>query len=343
MKKSILMGGVALITFMSLFSCGAPKNTIVTYDFLESYSPEEGGLNLMKITDETSNTVLGDKTYGYFVKGDGIGQCQAAAYSWSTLNLLDIAPDGSELAYSSVINNQMNIMVRKAGPQGVATQRTFRSINDFSWGSDGRLYFGDAVDDSRVQISSVDAHVGSIMRQLTSNNLDKNPVLSKDGRKLYFTRVDKSGSFIWSYDLTNGALTCCCRGFNPCPVGDGSEEFICVRNSSFGTSELWVVNYEQGRETLILSDKNRGFTNPCVSPDGEWILCQGNNQSTISKKNNLDIFAVKNDGTGFVQLTYHPADDCCPVWSNDGEFVYFISSRANESNAFNIWRMRVKF
>ena len=296
----------------------------------------------MKITDETSNIVAGNRTYEQFISGEGVGQCKVANFSWSTIKLLDVSPDGTELAYSSAPNKQWNIMVRKAGPQGTATQRTFRSISDFSWGSDGKLYFGDSVDENRIQISSVDAHVGSIMRQLTSNNIDKNPVLSKDGKKLYFTRVDKSGSFIWSYDLQNGALTCCCRGYNPYPIGDGSEEFICVRNSTFGTSELWIVNYEQGRETLILSDKNRGFTNPCLSPDGEWILCQGNSQSTISKKTNLDIFAVKRDGTSFVQLTYHPADDCCPVWSSDGEFVYFISSRANETNSFNIWRMRVK-
>ena len=49
---------------------------------------------------------------------------------------------------------------------------------------------------------------------------------------------------------------------------------------------------------------------------------------------------MKKDGTGFIQLTYHPADDCCPVWSNDGKYIYFISSRANERDAFNIWKMR---
>ena len=49
---------------------------------------------------------------------------------------------------------------------------------------------------------------------------------------------------------------------------------------------------------------------------------------------------VRKDGTGFIQLTYHPADDCCPVWSEDGKYIYFISSRANDNDAFNIWKMR---
>lgn len=327
------MGGVMLLALLSFVSCSAPK-------FTASYVPEESGLNLMKITDEATNTVAGNKTNSFFFQTDGAGCCRNENFSWSTGRLLAISPDGKELAYVSIVNNQWNVMVRKSGPQGSATQRTFRSVYDFSWGVDNKLYFGDAVDYNRCQISSTDAHAGSIMRQHTSNNVDSNPILSKDGKKIYYTRMDKSGASVWSYDLSNGAITSCCRGYNPYPIGDGSEEFICVRNSSFGTSELWQVNYEKGQETLILTDKNRGFSNPCMSPNGEWILCQGNSKSSISKKNNLDIFVVKKDGTGFIQLTYHPADDCCPVWSEDGKYIYFISSRANERDAFNIWKMR---
>ena len=332
--KSLCLWGGALVETLSLFSCGAPK-------FMASYAPEESGLSLMKITDESANTVGGNKSYTAVSYQDGIGCCDSENFAWGTMRLLDISPDGNELAYVSIINKQWNIMVRKSGPQGTATQRTFRSVSDFSWGNDGKLYFGDQADYDKIQISCTDAHVGSLMRQLTNNNTDMNPILSKDGKKLYFTRRDNTGAFVWSYDLQSGALTACCRGYNPYPVGSGSDSFVCVRNSSFGTSEIWLINYEKGQETLILTDKTRGFSNPCVSPDGQWILCQGNSKSSISKKNNLDIFMVKMDGTGFIQLTYHPADDCCPVWSPDGKYVYFISSRANENDAFNIWKMRL--
>ena len=95
-----------------------------------------------------------------------------------------------------------------------------------------------------------------------------------------------------------------------------------------------------GKETLIISDKKRGFTNPVLSPDGKWILCQGNSKSSITKAVNLDIFAIKTDGSQFIQLTYHPADDCCPVWSPDGKYIYFISTRANKEKAYNIWKMK---
>lgn len=325
-----------ILAVTAVVSCSTPR-------YMESYSPEESGLNLMKITDENQSTIAGLGTSpitGQAAANSSLGICTAENISWATDRVLDISPDGSELAYQSLNDGQWNIMVRKTGPQGSATQRTFRNVGDFSWGIDGNLYFGDTSDGKRSQISATDAHIGSIMRQLTSNNIDCNPILSKDGTNVFFTRIDKSGAYIWSYNLKNGALTSCCRGFNPCPTGEGQDEFICVRNSSSGTSELWRVNFEKGIETLILSDKTRGFTNPRLSPDGNWILCQGNSISSISKKPNLDIFVIKTDGTGFIQLTYHPSDDCCPVWSPDGKYIYFVSSRANENDAFNIWRMR---
>ena len=339
-KKSVLGKGMVVACIFLLSSCGSSK-------YLNMYAPEESGLNVMKITDESSNSVLGNRSFGAMgmlgktgFAATTVGGCKSSNIYWSTERLLSLSPNGEELGYVSIINKQCNVMIRKSGTQGASTQRTFRDINDFSWGSDGNLYFSDKSDMTRVQIGATDAHAGSIMRQLTNNSIDKNPVVTTDGKVLFFTRVDRTGPFIWSLNLETGALTSCARGYDPCLVGNNTDAFICVRNSPTGISELWLVDYVKGQETLILSDKNRGFTNPSVSPNGRWILCQGNSKSSINKKNNLDIFAVKMDGSNMVQLTYHPAEDCCPVWSADGRSVYFISSRANKGDYFNIWKMR---
>ena len=329
--KLTLLSALSL-TVLTLASCG--KTT-----YLENAAPEESGLNLMKITDENNNSVGGaslELTLVQSSRAMGISQSQKSA--WPSGRYLAVSPDGQEIAYLSKVDKQWNIMTRKATAQGAATQRSFRAVGDFSWGANGQLYFSDQGSGSYSQISSTDAHAGTLMRQLTNNNSDINPILSKEKDKIYFTRVDQNGPYVWSYSLKDGALTACCKGFNPWPV-KGSE-FLCVRNSTNGMSEIWLVDYEVGKETLIVSDKNRGYTNPCLSPDGKWILMQGNGKSSISKKSNLDIFAVKIDGTELIQLTYHPADDCCPVWSPDGKYIYFISSRASQNSAFNVWRMR---
>ena len=354
--KKFNLGIIAFVAIV-FTSCGGSKVVI------DTAAPEEQGLNIQKITDESSNTVLGSRTASISSKRAGgllgalyggyngsilnsnfalsaRGGCRDAKYYWGTNRLLAVSPDGTEVAYLNRSNKQDNIMIRRAATQGASTQRTFRDIGDMSWGSDGNLYFSDCTDGEHSQIGSTNAKSGSIIRQMTNNNVDSNPVLSKDGKLLLFTRMDKSGPSIWSLNLEDNTLTSCARGYNPCFTGTSNDEFVCVRNSTSGVSEIWKVDYVKGQETLILSDKKRGFTNPSVSPDGQWILVQGNSKSSVKKNENLDIFAVRIDGSNFTQITYHAATDCCPVWSVDGQYIYFISTRGNKDESYNVWRMR---
>lgn len=336
-RKISFLGALALGTLM-LTSCGGGKSVIIDYSV-----PEEQGLNIQKITDENTNTVIGASTTKKFYYNFTLSQwggCRDAKFFWGTSRLLALSPDGSELAYLNRANRQDNIMVRRTTSVGAATQRTFRNINDFSWGADDNLYFADATDGNNSQIGTTNAHSGSIIRQLTNNNSDYNPVMSSDGKLLLFTRSDRTGPTIWSLNLEDNALTSCARGYNPCFIGKSKDEFLCVRNSTSGTSEIWRVNYVKGQETLLLSDKNRGFSNPAISPDGQWILVEGNSLSAQSKSQNLDIFAIKIDGSNFTQITYHAATDCCPTWSADGKYIYFLSTRGSKDNNYNVWRMR---
>lgn len=328
------------ITFV-LASCASRK-----FVYMENFSPEESGLNLVKITDESAGSVLSgasksmlsyttytNKLMGYNAKSN---------ICWSPVNTLAISPDGTKLAYLTYANKQCNVIVRNAGSQGVSTQRTFRNVSGgFCWGSDNRIYFGD-MNHPNYFISSVDAVQGSTMLQHTSGNVDDSyPALSSDGKLLFFTRWSSAyGPSIWSYNKKDNTLSSCARGFSACPVPGNNNVFYCVRNSNAGKSEIWMVDYVNGKESIVLSDENRSFTNPCLSPNGKWLLVVGNAMSSISKKQNLDIFAVKTDGTQLTQLTFHPADDTCPVWSLDGKSIYFISSRANKEEAFNIWKMK---
>lgn len=117
-------------------------------------------------------------------------------------------------------------------------------------------------------------------------------------------------------------------------------QILCTRNSQKGNSELWLINLEKGDETLLLSDTEKGFSDPAVSPDGRWILVVANSLSSITNKQNTDIYAVRSDGTQLTQITYHPEIDCSPAWSSDGKFIYFISSRANKDRKFAIWKIK---
>ena len=304
------------------------------------YVPEESGLNLQKISDESKNFVVGasfNVSFKEFAKTTYSGNKKSMF--WSSQRSLSVSPDGESLAYLSVLNKQTNVMVRRTTSTGVSTQRTFRDATSCFWGVDGYLYYSNYVGGGNWQVESVNATSGTLMRQLTNNNHDNTPILSADGETLYFVRFDNSGPSVWMLDIKNNTLTSCSRGYMPYPVGNGKEEFVCVRNSSEGKSEIWLVNFVSGQETLLVTDKEKGFSNPCVSKDGEWIVFEGTAKSSVNKRQNVDIFAMKMDGTNLIQLTYHPEVDCSPVWSPDGKAIYFISSRGSRDRAYNIWKM----
>lgn len=343
MKKiTLVLAFVA--TALVISSCGA--GTKVTY------SPEESFLNLVKITDEANGAVIGNGTnfnvasFGDISKST-IGYSKSGRYYWSTGRLLSVSPDGEEIAFLSrdatgigkknIFSKEDNIRIRKVFGAGTSTQRTFRNVNSVFWGADDNLYFADESNSStNPYIGSVNAHVGNIIRQHTNNNTDSNPTLSPDGSTLFFTRKDNIGPFIWALDLNKGTLTSCARGFNQYPVSN--NEFYCVRNSAAGRSEIWYINFQTGQETLILTDPKISFTNPSVSPDGNWIAVQGNGADK-NKKQSLDIYVVKKDGTNFTRLTYLNSTDCNPVWGKDGKTIFFISSRGNKEEWFNVWKM----
>ena len=336
MKLIKLLTGALVVPF--LVSCGGSKTASET-------TPEEMGLNLVKITEESSSSVTfpevktGTKDKSKQYTADGF--CKKAKISWGANADLAISPDGSKLAYITRMNDQDNVMVRRAASGGVATQRTFRDVLDMSWGPDGKLYFSDSNGESSY-ICSVNAEQGNMVNQLTNGTVnDKNPV-TLDGKIIFFTRTSKNGPYVWSLDRDNGTLTSCAPGFMPCPVPGDPESFYCVRNSSTGRSEIWLVNFVKGQESLLLSDESHSFTHPTLSPDGKWIVVQGNAKSSKDKKVNLDIYVVRTDGSNLTQLTYDSHNDMCPVFSKDGKSIFFISDRGNKKEKYNIWKMNFR-
>lgn len=324
---AMLFAGIAMLS-----SCGSKKL------FLDTIVPQEGTLSLVKITDENINSVVGNGSgynqYSWKTSGYGGGK----GLQWHTGKRLSVSPDGSEIAYISRTDNAPNIMIKRTDANTSSTQRTFRRAMNVYWGKDNRLYFNDNTNNSST-LGSVDAKKGSLVKQLTTNNNDWYPQVTASGKIMYFTRFDGSGPSVWSLNLDTNELTNCTRGYGAVPYGDEETKIICTRNSEKGNSEIWVIDLENGDETLLVSDSEKGFSDPALSPDGQWILMVGNSLSSVSKKQNCDIYAVRSDGTQLTQITYHPEVDCSPVWSPDGKYIYFISSRANKDRKYSIWKI----
>ena len=320
--KNIFIKSTFIICGIVLFNSCATMYTA-------PYTPEETGIGITKITDENISVVAGLTSYSsdYY-------------YTPSRLRTLSISPKGDGLAFISIINNQQVACTRDINAVGnQMTQRTFRPTYSLSWGSDDKIYFGDDSYYNYRPICSVNARSGSIMKQHTNNSSDCNPILSKDGKKLFFQRDSYDGSSsIWCYDLSTSSLLLCCSGTSPYPIDKNGKKILCCRKNG-STYGIWIVDYEKGEESILISNETQNYVSPTLSPDGEWVLFTGNTYSPISKKEQLDIFCIKMDGSQFTRLTSHPAQDQCPVWSSDGKYIYFISNRTSERRLNSIWRM----
>lgn len=298
-------------------------------DFSVVYVPEETSLDLMKITKE------GDYVCMPQVRRSRTG------INWLTNKIIDVSPDGQTLAYLSLRNGLSNIFVKDTERQGASSQRTNRtSVMDFSYSPDGKSICFSEVKGKTNQIFVTDAHQGYVCRQVTSGAQDYSPVYSNDMKTIYFTRLEQRGSSVWGYDIAKNYLSSYTSGMNP--TSDSRKNVLYVARESNGKGEIWRINVNSGVEECVLSDNERSFYSPQLSPDGRHLVLVGSSKIDTGNGGyywNTDIYTCKTDGTDLMQLTHHAADDLSPTWSSDGKYIYFISQRGNAEGLANVWRM----
>lgn len=319
-RVSIL--GIFLLMGASLVSAQQVDYSVVSV-------PEESGIDFMKVTAD------GDCICMPEVKRSG------QKLLWLSNRVLDVSADGSNIAYISHRNNSRNIFVKSLGKQGSSIQRTSRAnILDFSYSHDGKHICFSEERGKTNQIFLTSAVSGYVCRQITSGNMDYSPIFSSDMKQIFFSRKEIKGVSIWSYNIDDNFLSSYTSGMNPCPSPE-INTFFCTRVNVEGRGEIWKINYEDGIEECIISDTEKSFTSPILSPDGNWILFVGSSKIIHGKITylNTDIYVSRTDGTSIHQITYHAADDLSPVWSRDGKFIYFISQRGSSTATPNIWRM----
>lgn len=290
--------------------------------------PSESGLNLVKVTSDNDRVAM------------PLVRRTHAGANWTTNTILGVSPDGSRLGYVSVREGISNLFIKDLNRQGPSVQRTKRAaVVDFSFSPDGkRIVFSEKIGRSN-QVFLTDSEQGFICRQITGDSQDFSPVFNSDMSKIFFCRQDLQGLSLWSFDLKDNFLTTYCEGMNP--YMDDIETVICTRVNAAGRGEIWRIDVTTGVEECLLSDPNRSFSSPVVSPDGSKIVLVGSNglQNGSRLYWNTDIFVCHADGTGLTQLTFHAADDVSPVWDAEGTQVYFISQRGSQDAVANVWRM----
>jgi len=115
-----------------------------------------------------------------------------------------------------------------------------------------------------------------------------------------------------SRELTHGPLNSGFPSWSP----DGKR--IVYRVWSDSERGLRILNPEDGAVTKLTEDYDNF---PSWSPAGDRIAF------TSFRNNDFDIYTIRPDGTGLKQLTTAPGNDGHSVWSPDGKYLLFSSSR----------------
>lgn len=301
--------------------------------------PEEGGVTFERIT-ENSDCVNSQDLVNY-QKGL-FGVKDMSKIDWWINPRIAVSPDGKKIAYLNWKNRTSNIMVKDAQRGGASTQRTFRTnVTDFSWSPDGKTLCFTEFRSGHFGVYLVDATQGTVVRQIsTGTDNDFAGHITPDGNTILFHRGEGMGSYsIWSYDRKSNLFSNYSRGMTPCIIPGDPNVIYCTRYTDKRESEIWRVNLKTGVEEIILSQPERSFTTPMLSPDKKWLLVTGTSLDEKGQNVNTDLFAVRTDGTQFTQLTYHPGHDLSGVWAPDGKSIFFVSQRGNAEGAYNVWKM----
>jgi tricorn protease len=179
--------------------------------------------------------------------------------------------------------------------------------------------------------------IGGIARPVTMHEAhDVYPVFSPDGRMIAFSS-NRHGSYDvfvvpvqggkpkrLTFDSANDIV----NGWSP----DGKQIlFASTRSIAFPPSyELYTVPVEGGRVRQITS---AGGKEGAFSPQGNQIAYVRGPGTWYRKgyrgSSNDDIWICNADGSHHRQLTTFLGQDYSPMWSPDGQFVYYVSECAS--------------
>ncbi len=170
---------------------------------------------------------------------------------------------------------------------------------------------------------------------------DSQPAFSPDGSMIaYHSACEGGGIFVMgATGESSRRITAGC--FNPAWSPDGTR-LVCATEpvshtptSRGTTSSLWIVDVKTGARRMLLV---KDAVQPSWSPNGRRIAYWG--MATESAQRDLwTIDASASDpAKTIVPVTNDAAVDWNPVWSPDGQHLYFGSDR---NGTMNLWRVRI--
>ena len=171
---------------------------------------------------------------------------------------------------------------------------------------------------------------------------DIQPSFSPNGEQIAF-RSDCDGGGIFIIEANDQANHQRSRrlsegGYNPTWSPDAREILYSTGNAlsphirRTAGGQLWAVNVASGEKRHLATPD---AMQPHYSPHGLRVAYWGVNPANQQHR---DIWTIPTQGGATVAVTNDAALDWNPVWSPDGQYLYFVSNR---TGTMNLWRVPV--
>ncbi|MGH8235375.1 MAG: S41 family peptidase [Rhodanobacteraceae bacterium] len=200
-------------------------------------------------------------------------------------------------------------------------------------------------------IWEVSATGGAAHLMVADKGADSRPLFSPDGRKLAFVSDATGDGDIYVLDIASGTLTRATHADGRDELSGWSHDgrwiyFSSSRDNTGGMNAVYRVRIGGGTPMPVSLEIYRNEEQGVPSPDDKTIALVGEGLGAFQwwrhGSAHIDhgaIWLLKNDGShDYSRLTPDNARADWPMWTSDGQSLYYMSDR---SGAENLWHVQL--
>ena len=237
------------------------------------------------------------------------------------LYLLDLQNEQAHAIPVSLPDDNTRTRLHVADVKSLLRAKDMSQNVDYALSPNGKR----AVFSARGDIFSIPAEHGATRNLTETQNADEDhPVFSPDGKTVAYTTDGNANQQIATRPAEGGPeklLTSFKDGYLYGPVWSPDGKTIAFSDAAH---RLWTVPAAGGAARQVAQDKLTEIHDQAFSPDSRWLAFS---MAFRDHQRRRDIYLCELASGKITRLGPGDATDANPIWSPDGKYLYFESSR----------------